>query len=154
MRHGRENCLYNKQGCVHLRLHKAKQSQAEHVDKGKTLPGGRAATMFFFSSKPSDAVLAVKHSCTQSDNNVLSAVAARKDCVWQIGWAIWPGYINKSITSFHCHLFVAKMNLILCQESIIESHVRQATQVTHYVFINGENVDPGSVCFFLPSLGT
>lgn len=100
---------------------KAKQSQAERVDKRKTLPGGRAATMFFFSSKPSDAVLAVKHSCTQSDNNVLSAVAARNGCktevldsVWQSGWAIWPGYSNNSITSFHGHVFVANIYLILC----------------------------------------
>ena len=73
-------------------FHNTKQSPAEHVDMKKTLPGRQAAIMFSFSSRPNDAVLAVKHSSTQSDNNELSAAAARNyccktkvlDCVWEL----------------------------------------------------------------------
>lgn len=66
MRHGGEYCLHNKWGHVQFSFHNAKQSHAKHVDIKKTLPGRQAATMFFSSSRPNDAVLAVKHSGTQS----------------------------------------------------------------------------------------
>lgn len=48
MRHSGECCLYNKQGHVQFSFHNARQSHAEHVDIRKTLPGRRAATVFFF----------------------------------------------------------------------------------------------------------
>lgn len=48
MRHSGECCLYNKQGHVQFSFHNGRQSHAEHVDIRKTLPGRRAATVFFF----------------------------------------------------------------------------------------------------------
>lgn len=68
-----------------------KQSHAKHVDIRKTPPGRQEAIMFFSSSRPNSAVPAVKHSNTQSDNNEMSAAAARNccwktkvlDCVWE-----------------------------------------------------------------------
>lgn len=60
-----------------------KQSHAKHVDIRKTLPRRQAATMFFSPSRPTDGVLAVRHSSTQSDNNKLSAAGARNAAVKQ-----------------------------------------------------------------------
>lgn len=48
--------------------------------------------MFFPSSSPNDAVQAVKHSCTESDNNEESVTAARNErcktkvlgCIWEL----------------------------------------------------------------------
>lgn len=81
MRHGGEYCLHNKWGHVQFSFHNGQHaSHAKHVDIKKTLPGTQAATMFFSSSRLNDAVLAVKHSSTQSDNNELSAAAARNYC--------------------------------------------------------------------------
>ena len=55
--------------------------------------------MFFSTSRPNDAALVVKHSGTQSDNNELSAIAARNycckkkvlDCVSELKADTWPG---------------------------------------------------------------
>lgn len=52
--------------------------------------------MFFSFSRPNGAVLTVRLSTTQSDNNELSAAAARNCCcktkVWGCVWGVKGGY--------------------------------------------------------------
>lgn len=112
----------------------------------KTLPGRQAATMFFSSSGPNDIALVVKHSNTQSDNNELSATAARNywcktkvlDCVSELkadSLARCRDKVNLyCISQSLCYSYSGlsgqiNLMLILCLEIAIESHVRWATWV-------------------------
>lgn len=167
MTHVAQRCLHML-GPVHRRRlpRKTKLSRAEDVNMVKTLPERRAATMFVFSpSRPNDAVLAVKHSRTKWDKNILSVTAGGKcRCKTKtLSLFVDSAYVWKRKYEPPCFFFLS-FHLFLGfwpnrrYFNYVSNNIRVPYELSRwmacYVFINAVNDDLGLWSSFWVSPGT